>query len=184
MSPKPSKVEAIVARSPVAAFMKRHKRHVGIQLYEILRDCLEIAEACLHSPNEYGVLDGLIKKLPVIDGKNRHYVERSSDIYQRVCRFMFHGEENNSNTNRYAHCLREAARLGVKSAKLIEQLSDGGIAKFFLKRPSQDREIEVKTKCLRLDRQITHSRRATLVLKLKRDDNGVYKVLEEQKAKH
>lgn len=174
-----SKVELIIARSPVAQVLARHKRHSDMQLYQVLAGCLEIAEVCTRDVDEYGILDGLIKKLPVIDGRTRHYVERSSDIYQRVCRFMFHGEENNSTTNRYAHCLREAARQNVKAKKLIEELSHGGIAKFFLKRPSQSREINVSTKCLRLDRAITHSRRASFTLELKRSDEGIYKVLKQ-----
>lgn len=174
-----SKIEIIITRSPVVQLMKRHKRHADMQLYRVLSDCLEIAEICLLEPKEYGVLDGLVKKLPEIDGKKRHYVERSSDIYQRVCRFMFYGEEHSANTNRYAHCLREAARQGIKSKKLIDQLSCGGIAKFYLKRPSQGREIEVSTKCLRLDRAVKHYRRDAITLKLKRGPEGIYEVIEQ-----
>lgn len=157
--------------------LARHKRHSDMQLYKVLADCMEITEICLSEPKEYDVLNTLIQKLPIIEGKNRHYVERSSDIYQRVCRFMFHGEQNNSSTNRYAHCLREAARQGIKAKKLVEELSHGGVAKFFLRRPSQTREIDIRTKCLYLDRQIKHSRRATFILTLKREQNNIYKVL-------
>lgn len=174
-----SKVEIIIARSPVQMLMKRHKRHADMQLYQVLADCMEIAEVCLRDPDEYEVLNGLIKKLPVIEGKNRHYVENSSDIYQRVCRFMFHGEEHNANTNRYAHCLREAARQNVKAKTLIAELSDGGINKFFMTRPSQNREVEIETKCLRLDRQIKHFRREPFTLELKRQSDGSYKVLKQ-----
>ena len=174
-----SKVEIIISRTPIQQVLNRHKRHADMLLYQVLADCMEISEVCLRDAKEYEVLNGLIKKLPVIDGKNRHYVERSSDVYQRICRFMFHGEEHSANTNRYAHCLRQAAELGIKSKDLIGQLSDGGISKFFLRRPGQSREVNMTTKCLRLDRAITHSRRATFILKLKRSDDGLYKVLEQ-----
>jgi hypothetical protein len=177
-----SKIELIIAQSPIAALLGRHKKHADMQLYKVLADCMEISEICLRDIKEYEVLNGLIQKLPVIDGKNRHYVERSSDIYQRVCRFMFHGEEHNANTNRYAHCLREAARQGVKGKALVAELSKGGINKFYLKRPNQSREVRVSTKCLRLDRAIAHSRRASFTLNLKRGEDGVYKVLKMQET--
>ena len=157
--------------------MTRHKKHADMQLYQVLADCMEICEVCLRDIKEYEVLNKLIAKLPIIDGKTRQYVESSSDIYQRTCRFMFHGEEHTANVNRYAISLREAARQGVKSKKLITELSSGGINKFFLKRPSQNQEREVETKCLRLDRAIRHYKSATITLKLKRNVDNVYEVL-------
>lgn len=175
-----SKIEAIIAKSPVAQLMKRHKRHADQQLYRVLADCMAIAEICLKDVNEYEVLNGLIKKLPVVEGQTRQYVEKSSDIYQRVCRFMFHGEEHTANTNRYAHCLREAAKQGVKSGKLIDELSNGGINKFYHARPSQStRERIVRTKCLRLNKQIEHYKSDKLVLTLKRNAEGFYDVLKQ-----
>ena len=134
-------------------------------------------ESRLKDVDEYQVLNGLIQQLPLLEGKTRRYVERSSDIYQRVCRFMFHGEEHTANANRYAHCLREAARQGVKSGKLVGELSSGGINKFFMTRPSQGREREVETKCLRLNKAIRQYRSDTITLKLKRGADGVYEVL-------
>jgi len=173
-----SKVEAIIKRSPVALLMKRHKKHADLQLYQVLADCMEIAEVCLRDIREYEVLNKLIGKLPMVEGKTRQYVERSSDIYQRTCRFMFHGEEHTANVNRYAICLREAAKLKVTSNALIRELADGGINKFFLSRPSQSQERVVATKCLRLDRQVRHYKSAIIRLKLKRTVEGAYEVLE------
>lgn len=162
--------------------MGRHKKHADMQLYQVLRDCMEICEVCLRDIREYEVLNGLIKKLPIIKGKTRQYVERSSDIYQRTCRFMFHGEEHTANTNRYAHCLREAARQGVNSKKLIAELVDGGINRFFVTRPSQGQVRVVATKCLRLDRQIRHLKDVEITLVLKRTVDNVYEVLKISEA--
>lgn len=173
-----SKVEDIIKRSPIAFLMKRHKRHADMQLYQVLADCMEICEVCLRDIREYEVLNKLIGKLPIIDGKNRQYVERSSDIYQRTCRFMFHGEENPANTNRYAHCLREAARKKVTSKKLVGELADGGVNKFFVTRPSQGQVREVATKCLRLDRQLRFQKDSVIRLRLKRTVDNIYEVLE------
>lgn len=175
-----SKIEVIIAKSPVAQLMQRHKRQHDHQLYQALSDCLAISEICLKDVNEYEVLNGLIKKLPMVEGKTRQYVEKSSDIYQRVCRFMFHGEEHTANTNRYAHCIRQAANQGVKSGKLIDELSHGGINKFYLVRPSQStRERIVRTKCLRLEKQIEHYKSDKIVLTLKRNAEGFYAVLKQ-----
>lgn len=171
-----SKVETIIKRSNISLLVKRHKKHADLDLYRVLRDCLEIAEVCLKDVREYEVLNKIIKKLPMTEGQQRHYVERGSDIYQRVCRFMFHGEEHTSNTNRYAHCLREAARQGVKSQTLIQELCDGGVARFYLKRPSQSQERVVRTKCIRLDRQIEHYKSDVITLTLKRGIDNVYEV--------
>lgn len=180
MHGKLSKVEAILAKSPVAQLIGRHKRYADEQLYRVLADCLQIAEVCLKDVEEYEVLNGLISQLPLIEGKTRQYVEKSSDIYQRVCRFMFHGEEHTANTNRYAHALREAARREVKSGKLLTELSNGGINKFFMTRPSQGRERVVETKCLRLDKAIKHYKTNEITLTLKRGADGIYEVLKQK----
>lgn len=171
-----SKVEAIIRRSHVAFLMKRHQKHADMQLYRVLQDCLEMAEVCLKDIREYEVMNRLIKKLPMAEGQQRQYVERSSDIYQRVCRFMFHGAEHTANVNRYSHCLREAAQQGVTSKTLINELLDGGVNKFYLKRPSQSQERVVATKCLRLDRQIKHYKSDTIVLTLRRGVDNIYEV--------
>lgn len=171
-----SRVEEIVARSPVADLMSRHKRGASAVLYRVLADCLEICEVCHRDKGELEVLNQLIGELPLVHGNKRLYVEKGSDTYQRTCRFMFHGEEHTANINRYAIALREAARQGIKSKGLIRELSNGGIAKFFLARPSN---IDmVATKCLRLDTQIQHHKGATITLRLKRDMENVYHVLD------
>ncbi len=171
-----SRVRDIISRSPVAELMSRHKRHADATLYRVLADCMEICEVCQGDREELAVLNQLIGELPMLPGNNRQYVEKGSDIYQRACRFMFHGEEHTANTNRYAITLRQAARQGVKSSKLIAELNQGGINRFFLSRPSQ--VSMVATKCLRLDRQIQHHKGATITLRLKRTVDNVYEVLE------
>jgi hypothetical protein len=171
-----SRIEVIIARSPVAELMSRHKRGADAVLYRVLADCMEICEICERDPFELDVLNLLITELPLVHGNKRLYVEKGSDTYQRTCRFMFHGEEHTANINRYAIALREAARQGVKSRGLIRELSNGGINKFFLSRPTQ--APMVATKCLRLDRQIRHRKGDVITLRLKRDMENVYRVLD------
>lgn len=171
-----SRVELIISRSPVAELMSRHKSGADAVLYRVLADCMEICEVCERDPFELDVLNYLIGQLPLVHGNKRLYVERGSDIYQRTCRFMFHGEEHTANVNRYAISLREAARKGIKSNGLIRELSNGGIRKFFLARPNQAEMVA--TKCLMLDTQIQHHKGATITLRLKRDMENVYHVLD------
>lgn len=170
-----SKIEAIIKRSPVGLLLSRHRKHSDMYLYSVLTDCLEICEICERDPGEMQVLNRLITELPLVNGTNRVYVEAASDIYQRTCRFMLHGEEHTANVNRYAICLREAAKRGVTSATLLLELNRGGVSKFFLQRPGQGRSVS--TKCLRLDRAIYHHKGSLITLQLKRNPDGLYEVL-------
>lgn len=172
-----SRIEQIIKNSPVALLMSRHKKHADLELYQVLRDCMEIAEICLRDPEEYAVLDKLIAKLPLAQGKTRQYVERSSDIYQRTCRYLFHNEEHTANVNRYAICLREAAKVKVTSKTLVAELVNGGINKFYQSRPSQTQERMVRTKCLRLDKTVQHYKSDQIVLTLKRNVESFYEVI-------
>jgi hypothetical protein len=103
------------------------------------------------------------------------YVERGSDAYQRVCRYIFWGEEHTANINRYAIALREAGKQGVRSGELLKRLRSGGVNQFYLKRPLHSETIS--TRCIRLERQITHEKSATITLVLKRNDDNSYAVL-------
>lgn len=127
-----SKVEQILKRTMAFDITIRHKKHADISLYTVLANCLEICEVCQRDSKELGILNDLISKLPILNGRNRQYVEKGSDIYQKTCRFIFHGEEHTGNMYRYAVCLREAANQKIPSNKLIETLTNqGGINKLF-----------------------------------------------------
>lgn len=154
----------------------RHKKHADVSLYRTLADCLEIAEACLADPAELAVLNGRIGELARASNR-RLYVEKASDVFQRVCRYVFHGEEHTANTNRYAISLREAHASGVRSGQLVQSLINlGGINKFYLGRKN---EIEsVSAKALRLDRPITHRKDEEIALRLRRLPDNTYEVIE------
>lgn len=173
-----SKIAAIIKRSPVGELMRIKNRNSDATLYRVLADCLEIAEICQRDKSEFAALNEMIARLPLLPGNSRQYVEKGSDVYQRVCRLMFHGDRHTANTNRYAHCLREAARQGVNHKNLMRELANGGINKYFLVRPSQSQERFIATKCLRLDRQIRHLKSKVIRLRLKRNLDNSYEVLE------
>lgn len=172
---RPSQVLAILARTPAVIVTERHKKHADRDLYFILANSLEIVEVCEADPTEAKILDDLIGRR--LNGDNRRrYVERGSDLYQRVCRYVFHGEEHRTNTNRYAICLREAHKQGVRSAGLIDELMrKGGVNRFFLTRPNL--AGWVSTKCIRLDRAVTHRKDAEIVLRLRRLPDNAYEVI-------
>lgn len=90
------------------ALMPIRKRGANSELYHALVLAMQASEICLADINEDWALSEAIAALPK-GNKNRQYVERGSDAYQRVCRYVFWSEEHTANINRYAITLREAS---------------------------------------------------------------------------
>lgn len=157
------------------AMMPMRKRGANSELYHALVLALKASEMCIADINQDVALGKAVAELPR-GNKNRQYVERGSDAYQRVCRYIFFGEEHTANINRYAIALREAGKQGVRSFGLLERLRDGGVNQFYLKRPLRNQVVS--TRCLRLDRAIVHEKKATVALVLRRNDDNSYAVLE------
>jgi hypothetical protein len=171
-----SRVLDILARTPAIDIVGRHKKHADRELYAVLASGLEIVEIVEADPVEAAVLDDLVKQRFKGDNKRR-YVNRGSDVYQRVCRLLFHGEEHTANVNRYAICLRQAHDHGVRSVGLVgELLTKGGVNRFYLTRPHLTDRIS--TRCIRLDRAVEHAKDGEIVLKLRRLPDNTYEVLE------
>lgn len=170
--PKQSVIEVINA---ARAMMPIRKRGANSELYGALVLALKAAELCIADIEQDTALGQAVAELPK-GNKNRQYVERSSDSYQRVCRYIFFGEEHTANINRYAHALREAGKQGVRSSELLTKLRIGGVNQFYLRRPL--RAETISTRCIRLARQITHEKSATFTLILRRNDDNSYAVLD------
>ncbi len=156
------------------ALMPMRRRGANSQLYNALVLALQASEICLADPAQAESLRELIATLPRGE-KNRQFVERSSDVFQRVCRYVFFGEECHANISRYAISLREAQKQGVGSTELLGCLRDGGVNQFYLKR-HLDRQI-ISTKCIRLDKQIAHNKGEPFTLVLKRKPDNSYDVI-------
>lgn len=170
-----SRILDILARTPSIDVVGRHKKHADRDLYRVLASGLEIVEIVEADSIEAAVLDDLIRQRFRGDNKRR-YVEHGSDLYQRVCRLLFHGEEHSANVNRYAICLRQAHAHGVVSAGLVgELMTKGGVNRFYLTRPRLTDRIS--TRCIRLDRAIEHAKGEVIVLKLRRKPDNSYEVL-------
>jgi hypothetical protein len=169
--PKVSVIEVIDA---ARALMPIRRRGANSGLYHALVLALQASELCIADISQDEALGKAVAELPK-GNKNRQYVERGSDSYQRVCRYIFFGEEHTANINRYAIALREAGKQGVRSAELMKFLRAGGVNQFYLKRPL--RSDVISTRCIRLDRQITHKKLATFTLVLQRNDDNSYAVV-------
>ena len=167
-----SKVETILDRATSAAKVVKAKKHSDKALYEILTDCMLAVEACQR--DGLAEINQRFKNLPLLPGRARQYVEKDSDLNQRVCRVVFHGVEHPNNINRYAIALREAFNAGRDSQNLMAGLLDGGINKFWRMRPKT--APMVRTRQLYLQRQIEHRRGAEFTVTLKLLKDGSYRV--------
>jgi len=154
------------------------KRHSSFELYNLLAQCMALAERC-EAGNEYGELRSLVAKRPK-QGRNRTYVERGSDSFILVCRFVFGDLKTSaaqrSNASRYAHCLRQAQKCGIASGQLAQHLAhNGGVNALFLVRPLM--RTNVTTKCLNLTESVTVPKDRPVTLTLQRTDDNRFRVL-------
>lgn len=133
----------------------QHARNARLALYDALGTCAIICRVCSFDADKYDELRRLIAAQPRGD-QNRRYVERQSDVYTRVCRYVFINT-NHTNVCRYAHTLREAEKAQIRPLDLSSWLNDnGGVNALYYRRPLH--EAEVATKVLRLTRKIVFSR--------------------------
>lgn len=163
------------AKKDALLYIAHHKTMRQQDLYRLLAQCLRVAEICLADRGEAEALDGLFRDLPTPRTHNRFYVERQSDVYQRVIRYVFHGDAHRANLNRYAICLREAAKQDVVSGQLFNTLMmRGGVSQFFLNRPNLNTEIS--TRAMRFDTAVTHAKGAVVTLTLEHVAGTLYRV--------
>jgi hypothetical protein len=154
------------------------KRHSSFELYRLLGQCAVLADRCA-TGQENAELRSLVAQRS--QRGHRTWVERGSDEFTLVCRFVFgdlrsKGAER-SNASRYAHCLRQARRLGIKSPDLAHHLSEqGGVNALFLVRPLE--ATSVMTKCLNLTTSISVPKAEPITLTLQRTSDNRYEVLQ------
>lgn len=164
------------------------KRHSSFALYDILAKCMALANRCRRSLKDRDELVGLLRLQPHT-GKRGRYIEKASDEYTLVCRFVFaedRGSAERSNSSRYAMALRQAAERQIGSDDLVDVLRNkGGINALFLRRPLD--RADVVTKCLNLARSIEAPKGKKFTLTLRRLPDNTYDVLansfEDAKAK-
>lgn len=161
------------------------KRQSSAELYSVLAGCLRLVERCALNPGELEELRFACTETPwrvrqYPGERHRSYVERGSDAYIVVCRFVFGGLKSaaaeRSNASRYAQALRMATRRGITSEGLAVHLwHSGGVNALFLSRPLEAKSVT--TKCIRLDRPVTFPKHAAVTLTLRRMADGAFEVL-------
>lgn len=153
------------------------KRHSSFALYDLLAKCMALTERCHRNPQDRKELDSLLRLQPRVG--NRRYIEKGSDEYTLVCRFVFaqdRGRAEHSNSSRYAAALRQAAERQIGSADLADVLRNkGGINALFLRRPLD--RTDIKTKCLHLARTIEAPKGKPFTLTLRRLPDNTFDVL-------
>lgn len=173
---------AMKARKDASLVVDRHtnpsQKAASVALYGVLASCLELCERCDRAPEDRAAMERLFNEQPKIG--NRRYVEKGSDIYVFVCRFVF-TETDRTNAIRYASALREAAKMQINSSDLFDHLkNNGGVNSLYFRRPLDTRLV--KTKCLRLAEQIEFSRDQPFTITLMwQDDNSFAIVRQEMK---
>lgn len=171
MEPKAIADLALQTRAAAADVVVRHKKHASFQLYSVLSPCLELCERCELDPAERAILDRLFADQPKGD-RNRKYVEKGSDIYVLVCRFVFTSTDY-TNAMRYAHCLREASKAQISSAELVAWLkTNGGVNALYFRRPLTAQSVSMKT--LHLSSPVMVSRTTEFTLQLRWNSDNTF----------
>jgi hypothetical protein len=161
------------ARDSASALVDRHtspsKKGAALHLYQILADCKRLCERCERHAEDFDEVKRLFAQQPKTG--NRRFVEKGSDIYVFICRFVF-TDTDRTNAMRYAAALRVAAEMQISGDRLAEHMKEnGGVNALYFRRPLDERNVE--TKCLRLAQQITFSRDEPITLQLTwRTDNA------------
>jgi alkanesulfonate monooxygenase SsuD/methylene tetrahydromethanopterin reductase-like flavin-dependent oxidoreductase (luciferase family) len=154
------------------------KTKASLTLYKVLAECKQLCERCETSPQDKAEVDRMFAEQP--KAGNRRYVEKGSDVYVLICRFVF-AETDRTNAMRYAAALREAAKMDIPGARLSDWMkTNGGINALYFRRPLDAREV--KTKALRLDQQITISRDKPFVLTLQWQPDNTFTVIGQEIA--
>ena len=164
---------AQACRDSAEQVLRRHQKLASLDLYRVLQQCLGLCEACR---GDERAVEQLRQAIVAEAAGTRSYVEHGSDVYVVVCRYVFAKDESRANTCRYAHALREAAKLGLDSSSLYSWLAkNGGVNALYLRRPLE--AAVVSTKLIRLDRSVTVPKAGEFALTLERRSDNVFAVV-------
>jgi hypothetical protein len=151
----------------------RHKKLSSFRLYAVLAPVMEVCERAGRDPSERAQLEKLLSTQP--HEGNRRFVEKGSDIYTVVCRYVFHSSGNRANLYRYAEALRQAAAIQVGSSILAHWLRhNGGINALYFRRDAVRKPARLKV--LRLLETIEFPRDRPFKLTLEWTDQNAFKV--------
>jgi hypothetical protein len=158
-------------------------RRKDAKLYILLAECLAICEEVI-STNMFEELRrlavvsvnhrqprGTVTRAESNNGRGRNYVEKNSDAFILVSRYVLSADGERNSPYRYATTLREAHRRNIPSDQLKDWLTEnGGVQALFLTRPVVARSG--RTKILHLTESIEYPKSGKFVVTLEYDGRG------------
>lgn len=158
------------------------------KLYHLLAECLGICEEVIGA----GMFEEL-RQLAVVRvgfreprgtlerkgvGKGRSYVEKGSDAFILVARYVLAGVDGRNSHYRYAVTMREAHNRGIASGDLVTWLGEnGGVNALYA--PAAYRKESHRTKVLHLNQTITFPREGEFTITLRHDGKGFFDVVSQ-----
>lgn len=160
------------------------------KLYALLSECLSICEDVIAqdmfeelrqlarvSVNERKPR-GTVTRAEGNNGRGRNYVEKGSDAFILVCRYVLKGVDERNSSYRYATTLREAHRRSIKSVDLATWLSENGGVNALYGRAIYKSEVYSK-RTLHLNEPISFPREGEFTITLKHDGKGFFDVVQK-----
>jgi hypothetical protein len=152
-------------------------------LYALLAECLAICEEVI-STNMFEELRrlavvsvnhrqprGTVTRAESNNGRGHNYVEKNSDAFILVSRYVLSGSDERNSSYRYATTLREAYRRNIPSDQLKDWLTEnGGVQALFLTRLVNAKSARAKT--LHLTEAIDYPKTGEFVLILEYNGRG------------
>lgn len=155
----------------------RPKRRAHAELHELIGRCLLLCERA----EKAGCIEILKERATSRAGKrNRTYFEKSADIFLVVGRLVFEVDKGREASYRYTSVMREARKKGISGQELPAWLQkNGGLNALF--RPRNGAKAG-QTKTLFLSDPVHVPASGEITLRLMRQPNGFFKVLEQRGA--
>jgi hypothetical protein len=176
---------------------RQHAHNGGIpvrrkdgKLYALLSECLSICEEVIAegmfeelrqlarvSVNERKPR-GTVTRNESNNGRGRNYVEKGSDAFILVCRYVLSGVDERNSSYRYATTLREAHRRSIKSQELSSWLKENGGVNALYGRAIYKGDISSK-RTLHLNEAVSFPREGEFTIRLKHDGKGFFDVVQK-----
>lgn len=161
------------------------------QLYALLAECLTICEevereGMFEELRQIAVTHvderrprGEVTRAESNNGKGRRYVEKGSDCYILVARYVLAGVDTRNSTYRYAVTMREAAKRQISGADLADWLAkNGGVNALYA--PAAYLKDSHRTKTLHLTESVEFPRVGEFTLTLRHNGKGFFDVVRRE----
>jgi hypothetical protein len=158
------------------------------KLYQLLAECLGICEEVIAAGmfeelRQVAVVRvnkrqprGTVTRAESNNGRGRAYVEKGSDAFILVARYVLSDVDGRNSYYRYSTTLREAHRRQIPALGLVAWLSEnGGVNALY--RPTTMLRAAHQTKALHLNQSITFPREGEFTLILRHDGKGFFDVV-------